>query len=82
MSAGRRAGAGDATSRIRRGLALAGCGVLTVGATACASTEQESARIGRESAAAVQASGARPARRAAPTHARGRQHSPQAKVGA
>ncbi len=35
--------------RVRRVLALAGCGVLGVGLTACESTEQESARIGRES---------------------------------
>ncbi len=41
--------------RVRRVLVLAGCGVLGVGLAACESTEQESARIGRESeAAAVQ----------------------------
>jgi hypothetical protein len=39
--------------RMRRALALAGCGVLSVGLTACESTEQESSRIGRESAAAT-----------------------------
>ncbi len=33
---------------MRRALAVAGCGVLTVGITACESTEQESAKIGRE----------------------------------
>ncbi len=32
----------------RRALAVAGCGVLTVTLGACESTEQESAKIGRE----------------------------------
>lgn len=40
---------------LRRALALAGCGVIGVGLTACESTEQESARIGRESETAPQA---------------------------
>jgi hypothetical protein len=39
--------------RVRRALALAGCSVLGVGLGACESTEQESARIGRENAAAA-----------------------------
>jgi hypothetical protein len=34
--------------RVRRAIALAGCGVLTVAVSACESTEQESAKIGRE----------------------------------
>jgi len=34
--------------QVRRALALAGCGVLTVTLSACESTEQESAKIGRE----------------------------------
>ncbi len=33
---------------MRRALAVAGCGVLTVGITACESTEQESAKLARE----------------------------------
>jgi len=32
---------------IRRALALAGCGVLSVGLCACESTEQESAKIAK-----------------------------------
>ncbi len=36
------------TVRVRRALAVAGCGVLTVTLSACESTEQESAKIGRE----------------------------------
>jgi hypothetical protein len=41
--------------RMRRALAVAGCGVLSVGLSACESTEQESARIGRENNAGAQA---------------------------
>ena len=41
--------------RMRRALALAGCSVLGVGLSACESTEQESAKIGRESEAAARA---------------------------
>jgi hypothetical protein len=36
------------TARMRRALVVAGCGVLTVALSACESTEQESAKIGRE----------------------------------
>jgi len=60
---------------MRRALALAGCGVLTVGISACESTEQESAKITRESqVAAAQAAAARRPGHAAktPGHARGR----------
>ena len=57
--------------RMRRALALAGCGVLSVGLCACASTEQESARIGRENEAAARAAAAKPAGKA---HAGGRSH--------
>jgi hypothetical protein len=46
--------------RIRRALALAGCGMLGVGLAACESTEQESAKIGRENEAAARAA-AKPA---------------------
>ncbi len=38
---------------MRRALAVAGCGVLTVGATACESTEQESSKLAREDKQAV-----------------------------
>jgi hypothetical protein len=46
--------------RVRRALALAGCGVLGMGLAACESTEQESAKIGRENEAAARAA-AKPA---------------------
>jgi hypothetical protein len=35
-------------ARMRRALAVAGCGVLAVSVSACESTEQESAKIARE----------------------------------
>jgi hypothetical protein len=41
------------SGRVRRVLAVAGCGVLTVTVAACESTEQESAKLGRENAAAA-----------------------------
>jgi hypothetical protein len=50
--------------RMRRALMLAGCGMLSVGLCACESTEQESARIGRESEPATHAA-ARTAQKAA-----------------
>ncbi len=56
------------SARVRRALVVAGCGVLGVGLSACESTEQESARIGRESQAAVQTAPTRSAR-AHPTSA-------------
>ena len=56
--------------RMRRALVLAGCGVLGVGLSACESTEQESARIGRENAAA-RAAASKPATN---THAGTRSH--------
>jgi hypothetical protein len=67
--------------RMRRALMLAGCGVLSIGVCACASTEQESARIGRESEAATHAAaraapkttGAR--RGASRSHAHGSAHA-------
>jgi hypothetical protein len=46
---------------MRRALVLAGCGVLSVGLPACESTEQESAKIGRENAAAAKAAETKPA---------------------
>jgi hypothetical protein len=58
--------------RIGRALALAGCGVASIGLmSACESTEQESAKIGRESAAAARAEASESAARA---HAAGRAH--------
>jgi hypothetical protein len=36
------------TMRMKRALVVASCGVLTVALSACESTEQESAKIGRE----------------------------------
>ena len=45
------------TMRMRRALAVAGCGVLTVGLSACQSTQQESAKIGREGRQLVAAAG-------------------------
>jgi hypothetical protein len=50
---------------MRRALLLAGCGVLSVSMTACESTEQESAKIGRESQSVE----------AKPAHAKPRKHS-------
>jgi hypothetical protein len=72
MSTRTRAVPGSGAARMRRALALAGCGVLSVGLCGCESTEQESARIGRESAAAARAA----APKTAKAHARGRSHSP------
>jgi hypothetical protein len=45
------------TMWMRRALAVAGCGVLTVGLSACESTQQESAKIGREGGQLVAAAG-------------------------
>jgi hypothetical protein len=42
---------------MKRALVLAGCGVLAVGMSACESTEQESAKIGREGHQLVTAAG-------------------------
>jgi hypothetical protein len=42
---------------MRRALVVAGCGALTVGLSACESTEQESAKIGREGGQLVAGSG-------------------------
>jgi hypothetical protein len=45
---GERAVPSRGAARLRRALAVAGCGVLTVGVSACESTEQESAKIARQ----------------------------------
>jgi predicted dinucleotide-binding enzyme len=55
---------------MRRALVLAGCGMLGVGLAGCESTEQESAKIGRESEAAARAA----AKPAAKPHAATRTH--------
>jgi hypothetical protein len=73
MSTRARAVPGSGAARMRRALALAGCSVLTVGLTACESTEQESSRLGRESEAAAKA--AETPKPASKTHAGGRSHS-------
>lgn len=48
MSTRARAVPGSGAARMRRALALAGCSVLSVGLSACESTEQESAKLNRE----------------------------------
>jgi hypothetical protein len=71
MSSTDRAAPGFGAVRMRRALAVAGCGVLSVGISGCESTEQESARIGRESQVAAARAALhtlKPARRA---HGRG-----------
>jgi hypothetical protein len=45
---GRRTAPTSGAVRIRRALAVAGCGVVSVSVSACESTEQESAKIARE----------------------------------
>ena len=73
---------GGGAVRMRRALALAGCGVLSVGLCACESTEQESAQIGRESAPATQAPAKTPASKRARNRSRGHRadsHSTPAK---
>ncbi len=62
---------GSGAVRMRRALILAGCGVLSVGLSACESTEQESAKIGRENGVAARAAASKPAAR---THAGVRLH--------
>jgi hypothetical protein len=77
MSARGRTAPGFGAVRMRRALALAGCGVLTVGISACESTEQESAKITRESqvAAAHAGTASRPLHASkTPGHPRGRVH--------
>jgi hypothetical protein len=50
-----RAGHRSRSRSVRRALAVAGCGVLTVTLAGCESTEQESAKIGREEQQAARA---------------------------
>ncbi len=73
---------GGGAVRMRRVLALAGCGVLSVGLCACESTEQESAQIGRESVPATQAPAKSPAAARAANRSHGHRagsHRPPAK---
>ena len=60
-------------ARMRRALAVAGCGVLTVSVSACESTEQESAKIAREGqqVLAAEAAHARSVARSHRQHHRG-----------
>jgi hypothetical protein len=58
---------------VKRALAVLGCAAATVAFAACQSTEQESARIERESRAAVAAEQAR--ERAAGRRAHGHAHT-------
>jgi hypothetical protein len=71
--------AGSGSARMRRALAIAVCGLLSVGMSACESTEQQSARIGRENAAAERAAAAQAAHaraaHARTSHAHGHGHS-------
>jgi hypothetical protein len=60
-------------------LVLAGCGMLGVGLSACESTEQESAKIGRENEAAARTA-AKPAT-STRAGARGHGHAHAAKRG-
>ncbi len=64
-------------ARIRRALAVAGCGVLAVSVSACESTEQESAKIAREGQRilAAEAAHARKVARARHQHHRGHARS-------
>jgi hypothetical protein len=64
--------------RMRRALVLAGCGMLGVGLAACESTEQESAKIGRESEAAARAAAKPAVRPHAAIRAHGRGHGSSA----
>jgi hypothetical protein len=61
-------------ARMRRVLAVAGCGVLSVGVSACESTEQESAKIAREGQQIVAAEAAH-ARKVAHARHQHRHHS-------
>jgi hypothetical protein len=50
MSTGQGVGLQAGPSLVKRALVVAGCGMLTVTVSACESTEQESAKLGREAA--------------------------------
>ncbi len=63
MSIQARVAPAHGAARVRRAIALAGCGVLAVGVSACESTEQESAKIGRESQVAAAQAAPHPSRR-------------------
>jgi hypothetical protein len=68
------AGRRSRSRSVRRALAVAGCGVLTVTLAGCESTEQESAKIGREEQQAARAlTTAKPASAAHSAHGSGGQ---------
>jgi len=60
---------------MRRALAIAGCGMLGVGLSACESTEQESAKIGRENEAAARDAATPPAHTHPLTRSHGHGHA-------
>jgi hypothetical protein len=70
--------AGLGSARMRRALVAAICGLVCVGMAACESTEQKSAQIGRENAAAERAAAAQAKHEAAAhahaAHAHGHSH--------
>jgi hypothetical protein len=72
MSTRTRAARRSGAARRRRALVLVACGMLSAGLSACESTEQESAKIGRENAAAARAVAAQ---QHATTRAHGHAHS-------
>lgn len=62
-------------ARMRRALAVAGCGVLAVSVSACESTEQESAKIAREGEQILAAEAAHARKLARAHHRHHRAHS-------
>lgn len=72
---GRSAVPASGAVRIRRALAVAGCGVLSVSVSACESTEQESAKIAREGQQILAAEAAHARKVAHARHAHRRGHS-------
>ena len=62
-------------ARMRRALAMAGCGVLAVSVSACESTEQESAKIAREGQQIIAAEAAHARKLARSRHQHHRGHS-------
>jgi hypothetical protein len=72
---GKRAVPSRGAARMRRALAMAGCGVLAVSVSACESTEQESAKIAREGQQIVAAEAAHARRMTRARHQHHRGHS-------
>ena len=69
-------------ARMRRALAVAGCGVLTVSVSACESTEQESAKIAREGQQVLAAEAAEAAHARKIARARHQHHHHHSSAGA